>query len=66
MLLRRAAVSAPLLRRGALAATRRQMGAVTADIDKNLGRSPERTAELERLAEEHNCLLYTSPSPRDS
>ena len=34
------------------------MGAVTADIDKNLGRTPERTAELERLAEENNGFLF--------
>ena len=27
-------------------------------IDMNLGRTPERTAELERLAEEHNGFLF--------
>ena len=30
----------------------------TAPVDMNLGRTPERTAELERLAEEHNGFLF--------
>ena len=28
------------------------------NVDRNLGRTPERTAELERLAEEHNGFLF--------
>merc|ERR1719446_203571 len=28
------------------------------NVDVNLGRTPERTAELERLAEEHNGFLF--------
>lgn len=59
-MLRRLAAAAPLLRRSAVASAGRPrfMGAVTADIDKNLGRTPERTAELERLAEENNGFLF--------
>ena len=38
---------------------RRFMGAVsTGGVDMNLGRTPERTAELEKLAEEHNGFLF--------
>ena len=46
------------LRLGAVA-PRRFMGAVsTGGVDMNLGRTPERTAELEKLAEEHNGFLF--------
>ena len=54
-------VAAPVLRRGAALAPlqRRAMGAVAnSGVDMNLGRTPERTAELERLAEEHNGFLF--------
>ena len=48
------AIAAPLLR-----GQTRNLGApVSADFDKNLGRTPERTAELERLAEEHNGFMF--------
>ena len=44
------------------AALRRQpvrtLAAVTTGVDRNLGRTPERTAELEALAEEHNGFLF--------
>jgi hypothetical protein len=42
---------------GAAVVLKRGMGAVST-VDKNLGRTPERTAELERLAEEHNGFLF--------
>ena len=45
---------------------RRGMGAVsTGDVDMNLGRTPDRTAELERLAEEHNGFLFGELPPRE-
>ena len=42
------------------AAARPQLRALgtSVSVDKDLGRTPERTAELERLAEEHNGFLF--------
>ena len=35
------------------------------NVDMNLGRTPERTAELERLAEEHNGFLFGELPPKE-
>ena len=59
-LVARSSAAPQLLRRGAALAPlqRRSMGAVSNQIDMNVGRTPERTAELEKLAEEHNGFLF--------
>ena len=54
-------VALALARRVAPAAPKltRAMGApATSTVDKNVGRTSERTAELEKLAEEHNGFLF--------
>ena len=53
-MLRLAARAAAPLR----SAARPRMLGTVATVDKDLGRTPERTAELERLAEEHNGFLF--------
>mmetsp|Transcript_38848 Transcript_38848/g.102412 ORF Transcript_38848/g.102412 Transcript_38848/m.102412 type:complete len:127 (-) Transcript_38848:307-687(-) len=46
--------------------SRRMMGAVsTGNVDMNLGRTPERTAEIERLAAEHNGFLFGELPPAE-